>query len=46
MTEDHDLVVTDEFFDYLAQEVERPARIPDPEMVDWFRRMLPTIEMR
>lgn len=46
LTEDQDLVVTDEYFDYLADEADRPARTPDPKMVELFRSVQGTITHR
>ncbi|WP_217640872.1 hypothetical protein [Blastococcus tunisiensis] len=44
LTEERDLHVTEEYFDYLQTEADRPARTPNPKMVSFFRSMRGTIK--
>jgi len=39
LTDERDLLVTNEYFDHLQSEADRPARTPDPKMVNFFRSM-------
>ena len=41
--DEFDLVVTEEFFDYLAMSRDLD---PDPEMVEWFRQTRGVVEHR
>ena len=43
LTDERDLLVTDECFDHLKSESDRPARAADPKMVNFFRSMRGTV---
>lgn len=44
LIDERDLLVTDECFDALRREADRPADTPSPKMVSFFRSMRGTIK--